>query len=76
MENYIQAVARDCLLVAMHRAKEAGYELLLTVHDELICQKKGGSVEDLMQKINRPIDWLPGLLLRAAGEPPADFYCK
>lgn len=35
-ENIVQAIARDFMADAMKRAEAAGYELRLTVHDELI----------------------------------------
>lgn len=35
-ENIVQAVARDFMAGAMKRAEKAGYELRLTVHDELL----------------------------------------
>lgn len=37
-ENIVQAVAVDILVDAMFRAEEAGYPLILTVHDELLSE--------------------------------------
>ena len=34
VKNAIQAIARDCLVEAMYRTEAAGYQILLTVHDE------------------------------------------
>lgn len=39
-ENIVQAVARDFMALAMKRAEQAGFELRLTVHDELLSMVK------------------------------------
>lgn len=37
-ENIVQAIARDLLVHAMHRLEEEGYEILGTVHDEVLIR--------------------------------------
>lgn len=37
-ENICQAVARDILAYNMHAIDAAGYKIVLTVHDEVICE--------------------------------------
>jgi DNA polymerase len=37
-ENAVQAIARDLMVAAMKRVKKAGYEVVLTVHDELVAE--------------------------------------
>lgn len=39
-ENAVQAIARDIMVDAMFRAEKAGYDLILTVHDELLAEVK------------------------------------
>lgn len=39
-ENVVQAVARDLMVASMFRAEAAGYDLLFTVHDELLAEKE------------------------------------
>ncbi len=77
VENAIQAIARDCLAVAMERSEEAGYPILLTVHDELITltAETFGSADNLAEIVTQPIAWAPGLKLRASGD-STDYYCK
>lgn len=76
VENIVQAFARDCLAVAMIRLDAAGYDIVFHVHDEIIAEAPEGSRwEDMAEIMGQPIDWAPGLLLRADGyETP--FYMK
>ncbi len=76
VENIVQAFARDCLAVAMLRLDEEGYDIVFSVHDELIAEAPDGSRwEDMAEVMGRPIDWAPGLLLRAEGY-DTKFYMK
>lgn len=77
VENIVQAVARDCLAVALLRLDDAGFQTLFTVHDEVIVEEpQGGRTwQDVAEIMGQPIDWAPGLLLRGDGyETP--FYMK
>lgn len=76
VENIVQAVARDCLAVALLRLDEAGYKICFHVHDEVIVEAPAGSRwEDVAEVMGRPIDWAPGLLLRGDGY-ETKFYMK
>lgn len=76
VENIVQAFARDCLAVAMVRLDAAGYDIVFHVHDEIIAEApKGSRWEDMAKIMGQPIDWAPGLLLRADGY-ATDFYMK
>lgn len=77
VENIVQAVARDCLAVALLRLDDAGFQTLFTVHDEVIVEEPQGrrTWQDVAEIMGRPIEWAPGLLLRGDGyETP--FYMK
>ena len=77
VENIVQAYARDCLAVAMLRLDAEGYKICFSVHDELICEEPvdGRSWRDMAEIMGQPIDWAPGLLLRADGY-STNFYMK
>ena len=76
VENVVQAFARDCLAVAILRLEKAGYEIVFSVHDEIVAEAPVGSRwEDMAEIMGRPIDWAPGLLLRADGY-ETKFYMK
>ena len=76
VENIVQAFARDCLAVAMLRLDEAGYRIVFHVHDEIVAEAPDGSRwEDMAAIMDRPIDWAPGLILRADGY-DTKFYMK
>jgi len=68
-ENIVQAVARDCLAVAMLRLDDAGYDLIGHVHDELIPEVDENleCLADIIRLITEPIQWAPGLPLAAEG---------
>ena len=76
VENIVQAVARDCLAVALIRLDEAGYKVTFHVHDEIIAEAPDGSRwQDMAEVMGRPLDWAPGLLLRGDGY-ATKFYMK
>jgi DNA polymerase bacteriophage-type len=66
-ENIIQAIARDCLAVAMLRLDEVGYRINFHVHDEVILDVPIGigSMEEVENIMGQSINWAPGLPLGA-----------
>lgn len=70
-ENLIQAIARDCLAVAMKKISENGYHIVMHVHDEVIVEVPTQSADAHLKKVEElmgePIEWAPGLLLTADG---------
>lgn len=76
-ENIVQAVARDCLAESMMQLDQLGFDIVMHVHDEVILDVEKGrsSAEEIAEIMGRPIDWAPGLLLRADAY-ETDFYQK
>ena len=76
VENIVQAFARDCLAVSMERLAAAGFQICFHVHDEVVAEAPEGSRwQDMAVIMAQPIDWAPGLLLRADGY-DTPFYMK
>lgn len=67
VENIVQAVARDCLAVAIMRLEERGFPVVFHVHDEVICEVPEGesSAKEIGAIMSEPIDWACGLPLKA-----------
>jgi DNA polymerase len=69
-ENVCQAVARDVMAHGMMVAEKRGYETVLTVHDELICEAPDTDEyreERLSTLLSTQPEWAPGLPLAAGG---------
>lgn len=77
VENITQAFARDCLAEAMKRIAAAGYQQLMTIHDEIVIEAQHGvgSLADVEALMGQPIDWAPDLPLRGDGF-ETDYYMK
>lgn len=76
VENIVQAIARDCLAVTLEKAEQAGFETVLHVHDELGTESnRPEDLDRLLEMMAQPIEWAPGLPLKAAGF-STQFYMK
>lgn len=70
VENIIQASARDVLMHGMHAAEAEGYDIVLTVHDEIVCEvddRPEYNPQDLSALMAAGPAWCEGLPLAAAG---------
>jgi DNA polymerase len=70
VENIVQAIARDIFMGGMRRAEQAGYPVVIRVHDELICETPDDpafTVAALSDIMTRGESWTTGLPLAAAG---------
>ncbi|WP_279041740.1 DNA polymerase [Brevibacillus borstelensis] len=74
-ENCVQAIARDCLAVAMMRLAAAGYEIVLHVHDEVGAEGSDDQLDRMLAIMSQPVPWAPGLPLKADGF-VTDYYQK
>lgn len=68
-ENFVQAIARDCLAVAMLRLEKAGYPIVAHIHDEVVLDmpQDKGSLEEAIQIMTQNSWWNKGLLMNADG---------
>lgn len=69
-ENACQAVARDVMAWNMPAIEDAGYEIVLTVHDDCIVEALDTdqyTSDKLSSLLATNPDWLPGCPLSAAG---------
>ena len=65
-----QAFASDILRARLPALEAEGYNVVLTVHDEAVCEVPDSdefSVERMREIMIAPIDWAPGLPLNADG---------
>jgi DNA polymerase len=70
VENVVQAVARDVFMTGMRNAEEAGYPVVLRVHDELVCEVPDDAAftdTALAGMMSANPSWSMGLPLSAAG---------
>lgn len=76
VENIVQATSRDILAEAMERLNEAGFNIVMHVHDEVIIEAPcDASLTTICTIMEQPPDWADGLLLHADGY-VCDFYQK
>lgn len=77
VENIVQAVARDCLAVAITRLEKNGFPVVFHVHDEAICEVPEGvsSAKEVGDIMSEPIEWAKGLPLKADAY-ECDYYRK
>ncbi len=68
-ENVTQAVSRDVMVDGMFRVEEAGYPVVLTVHDEVLSEHEVGfgSVDEFSTLLSVNPPWADGLPIAAAG---------
>lgn len=77
IENLVQAIARDCLAVAIERLETAGYPVVFHVHDEVVieCPADKADLRDVLRLMTEPIVWAQDLPLNADGW-TGDFFRK
>lgn len=70
VENVTQAVAADVLAEGLINLEAAGYETVLTIHDEVLAETPNTAdynVKEMMRLMTELPDWTKGLPLAAAG---------
>lgn len=77
-ENITQAVARDCLAIAMKNVEAANYPIVAHIHDEVVLEVPDNdkyNLDEAIQLMTQNVDWNEGLPLNAAGF-ESYFYMK
>ena len=70
-QSAVQGTARDCLAVAMLNLEKAGYEVINSIHDEvlLLVEEQNGesALADVIKIMTAPPTWAPDFPLAAEG---------
>jgi hypothetical protein len=68
-ENICQAVSRDCMSEAMTRVDAAGFDILITVHDEILCERNIGesTLKDFEKLMSERPYWGQDIPLKVGG---------
>lgn len=68
-ENIVQAISRDLMVEGMIRVEAAGYQIILTVHDELVARRKkgAGNKDEFVRLMTIVPEWFEGFPLHAEG---------
>lgn len=79
LENASQHLARDIFMHSMLRVEDAGYPVLLRVHDELVIEvdedRAQQCLDDVVRILSTPPEWINTIALSAEGK-IMDFYAK
>ena len=70
VENVVQATARDLMAGAMMRLEQKGYPVIMSVHDEIICEVPDGfgSLDEMIEIMTAPPAWAKGCPIAAEGK--------
>lgn len=75
-ENLVQATARDVFAECTLRIWNRGYQIVLSVHDELVIEcDKTTTLQEILDLMQEPVSWLPGCPIAADGHEVME-YCK
>jgi DNA polymerase len=70
-QSAVQGTARDCLAVAMLNLEKAGYEVINSIHDEVLLlveeQSAESALADVVNIMTTPPTWAPDFPLAAEG---------
>lgn len=69
VENITQGLCRDIMAEAMLRVEHSGYKIIMSVHDELVCEvdEAFGSLETFEKLMSKVPDWAAGFPIEAEG---------
>ena len=79
VENIVQAISRDILGQSMLNLRAAGFNVIMHVHDEVLCEDpketSGTRLIEMCNVMEQNIPWAEGLTLKVAGY-ETNFYLK
>lgn len=78
VENIVQATARDLLAEAITHIENAGHQIVMHIHDEVVIDEpinSSNTVADICALMNELPEWAEGLPIDADGY-ECDFYQK
>lgn len=79
VENIVQAVARDLLAEAMINLAKEGFDIVMHVHDEIVCELNINTAKEDLKQMENIMGivpkWANGLILTADGY-LTEFYKK
>lgn len=77
VHNCVQATARDLMAGAMMRLEQQGYPVIMSVHDEIICEvpEGFGSLDEMIRIMTEVPGWAKGCPIAAEGK-EGPRYCK
>lgn len=67
VENVTQATARDVMAEAIKRLDSKGFEILLTVHDEILSEKTEGRLKEFENLMALVPSWAKGCPIKVEG---------
>jgi len=67
VENIVQATSRNLMFDAALKLKAHGYQLMFTVHDEIVAESKDGSLEEYENILMRLPTWAKDLPISVKG---------
>jgi len=70
VENIVQAVARDLMCHAMLHMDRAGFNITMTVHDEIVCEQPDGTegrIKEFEKIMTTPPSWGQGIPIEVEG---------
>ncbi|WP_443671681.1 DNA polymerase [Gemmiger sp.] len=72
VENIVQAIARDCLAIAIENLEAQGLHVVFHIHDEVVIDTpawadEGTMLETVTKIMTKPIPWAQALPLNADG---------
>ena len=67
VQHIIQSTARDLMVYSMFSVEDAGYDIVLTIHDEILAEKNNGSLEEFQKLMSSKPTWAEACQVTVTG---------